>query len=78
MNIAVDKLSSMLDCSISTRLNSRVLFQYLATVVKTLDSAIHRIDHIQWMSITKKNNNNYIIHSVDIYPMDSAIHLLNN
>ena len=45
MNIVVDKLSSMLDCSISTRLNSRVLFQYLATVVKTLDSAIHRIDH---------------------------------
>ena len=54
MNIAVDKLSSMLDCSISTRLNSRVLFQYLSTVVKTLDSAIHRMDHIQWMSITKK------------------------
>ena len=76
MNIAVDKLSSMLDCSISTRLNSRVLFQYLATVVKTLDSAIHRMDHIQWMCIRKKNN--YIIHSVDIYPMDSAIHLLNN
>ena len=45
MNIAVDKLSSMLDCSISTRLNSRVLFQYLATVVKTVDSAIHRMDH---------------------------------
>ena len=78
MNIAVDKLSSMLDCSISTHLNSRVLFQYLATVVKTLDSAIHRMDHIQWMSITKKNNNNYIIHWVDIYPVDSAIHLLNN
>ena len=76
MNIAVDKLSSMLDCSISTHLNSRVLFQYLATVVKTLDSAIHRMDHIQWMSIRKKNN--YIIHWVDIYPMNSAIHLLNN
>ena len=28
------------------------------------------------MSIRKKNN--YIIHSVDIYRMDSAIHLLNN
>ena len=47
MNTAVEKLASMLDCSISTRLNSRVLFQYLATVVQTLDSAIHRMDHIQ-------------------------------
>ena len=50
-------------------------FTEQAPVVQTLDSAIHVIITIQWISITKIN---CVIHWIVIYPVDSAIHLLNN
>ena len=41
----------------------------LAPVVQKVDSAI------QWISIRETN---WVIHWIEIYPVDSAIHLLNN
>ena len=49
-------------------------FLVLFLVVQTLDSAIHPIS-TQWISIRV---NNWFIHWIEIYPVDSAIQLLNN
>ena len=46
-----------------------------APVVQTLDSAIHRINHYQRISIMETN---CAIHWIEIYPVDSAIRPLNN
>ena len=48
----------------------------LAPVVQKVDSAIHRINHY---SVDKYINTILcVIRSMAIYPLDSAIHLLNN
>ena len=47
--------------------------------VQTLNSAIHRINHYPAHDPADKYlGTNYAIHWIDIYPMDSTIHLLNN
>jgi len=45
------------------------VFHDLAPVVQKVDSAI------QWISIRETN---WVIHWMEIYPVDSTIHLLNN
>ena len=50
-----------------------------APAVQTLNSAIHRINHYPAHDPADKYlGTNYAIHWIDIYPMDSTIHLLNN
>ena len=44
-------------------------------VAQTLDGAIHRIITIQRVKIMETN---CVFHWIQIYPVDSAIHLLNN
>ena len=44
-------------------------------VVPTLDSAIHQINHYQQTSFRKTN---CVIYWIEIYPVDSAIHVWNN
>ena len=44
---------------------------YLAPVVQTLDSAIHRINHYPADKCE-------VNHWIEIYPVDSVVHLLNN
>ena len=47
--------------------------------VQTLNSAIHRINHYPAHDPADKYlGTNYAIHWIDIHPMDSTIHLLNN
>ena len=46
-----------------------------AVVVQTLDSAIHWINQYP---ADKYGKTNYTIHWIEIYSMDSAIHLSNN
>ena len=48
---------------------------FLAPVVQTLDSAIHRINHYP---ADKYYGNQYAIRWIVIYPVDSAIRRLNN
>ena len=48
---------------------------YLAPVVQKVDSAIHRIN---LCSVDSAIGFHKLVHKVDIYPMDSAIQLLNN
>ena len=48
-------------------------------VVQTLNSAIHRINHYPAHDPADKYlGTNYAIHWIEIYPLDSTIHLLNN
>ena len=49
----------------------------LAPVVQTLDSVIHRINHYP-ENKTSIRETHCTIHWLEIYPGDSAIHLLNN
>ena len=49
----------------------------LAPVVQTLNSAIHRINHHQ-IELIGIRRTNCAIHRIEIYPVDSIIHLLNN
>ena len=51
-------------------------FNFLAPVVQTLDSAIHRINHYPVDSVIGFRNT-YPLDS-NIYPVDSAIQRLNN
>ena len=44
-------------------------------VVRRLDNAIQRINHYQWISVSKTN---HAIHWIVIYPVDSVIQPLNN
>ena len=48
----------------------------LAPVVQKLDSAIHRINHYP-VDLSDRETN-CVIHWIVIYPVDSAIQLLNN
>ena len=47
----------------------------LAPVVQKLDSAIHRIITIQWISVRESD---CAIEWIEIYPVDSAIHRINH
>ena len=53
-----------------------VLGNHLALVVQMLDSTIFRINHYPVISI--KETNNCTVHWIEIYLVDSTIHLLNN
>ena len=47
--------------------------------VQTLNSAMHRINHYPAHDPADKYlGTNYAINWIDIYPLDSTIHLLNN
>ena len=48
---------------------------FQAAVVKTLDSANHRLNHYPWISIRESN---CVIHWIAIYSVDNVIYLLNN
>ena len=52
-----------------------VVVDYQTPVVQTLDSAIERINSIQWISIRKTY---CAIQWIVIYPVDSVIFLSNN
>ena len=50
-----------------------------APAVQTLNSAIHRINHHPAHDPADKYlGTNYAINWIEIYPLDSTIHLLNN
>ena len=63
----------------SSLLRSRYTRNHLAPVVQIkLDSAIHRINHNPVDIKVFSGETNCTIHWIEIYPLDSAIHLFNN